>query len=99
MPVSMPTMKQMARSGRAIAAVAAMALALPGASYGASDGESAVAFDNSCAAGVQSDLQSAIARLHSFEAGADTFRAIAEKDKGCAIAWWGAAMAARGNPL
>jgi hypothetical protein len=76
-----------------------MAVALPVASHSAGDGESAVAFDNSCAAGVQSDLQSAIARLHSFEASADTFRAVAEKDKGCAIAWWGAAMAARGNPL
>jgi hypothetical protein len=92
-------MKQMARSGRVIAAVAAMAVALPGASRSAGDGESVAAFNNSCAAGVQSDLQSAIARLHSFEASADTFRTVAEKDKGCAIAWWGAAMAARGNPL
>ena len=82
-----------------MAVAAAIAVTPPAVSRSAGNRQSAVAFENSCAAGVQNDLQAAVARLHSFEASADTFRAVAEKDKGCAIAWWGAAMAARGNPL
>ena len=58
-----------------------------------------MSFANSCSAGVQPALQHAMAKLHSFEAESDDFTAVARRDPGCAIAWWGAAMSARGNPL
>lgn len=58
-----------------------------------------VHFANSCTAAVQPALEQEIARLHNFEAGAGGFTAIAARDPGCAMAWWGAAMAQRGNPL
>jgi hypothetical protein len=56
-------------------------------------------FENSCATSVQAKLRSAVAMLHSFAADAQQFVDVAGQDPGCAIAWWGAAMAARGNPL
>ena len=40
-----------------------------------------------------------MAKLHSFAAEAKDFVEVARNDPACAIAWWGAAMAARGNPL
>lgn len=58
-----------------------------------------VHFANSCAAAVQPALQLEVARLHSFESAVSRFEAVAARDPGCAIAWWGAAMSARGNPL
>jgi hypothetical protein len=58
-----------------------------------------VAFENSCAGSVQAEFRTAIAKLHSFAAQAKDFVEVASKDSSCAIAWWGAAMAARGNPL
>ena len=62
-------------------------------------GYGTVHFANSCSAAVQPALQLAIAKLHSFEAEPTDFIAIGKRDAGCAIAWWGAAMSARGNPL
>ena len=59
----------------------------------------AVHFENSCSAAVQPALELEVARLHSFESAASRFEAIAKRDPTCAIAWWGAAMSARGNPL
>jgi len=56
-------------------------------------------FENSCATSVQSEFRLAVAMLHSFAANADRFVRVANHDPACAIAWWGAAMAARGNPL
>ncbi len=58
-----------------------------------------VHFANSCSANAQPALQLEIARLHSFEASASRFEAVAAHDHSCAIAYWGAAMSARGNPL
>ena len=58
-----------------------------------------VHFANSCLASSQSPLNTAIAKLHSFEAEPRDFTSITRHDPKCAIAWWGAAMAARGNPL
>lgn len=58
-----------------------------------------VHFANSCAPAAQASLDLAIAKLHSFEAGPSDFAEPLKHDKSCAIAWWGAAMAARGNPL
>ena len=58
-----------------------------------------VHFANSCAPGAQASLNLAIAKLHSFEAEPTDFAEPLKRDRQCAIAWWGAAMAARGNPL
>ncbi len=54
---------------------------------------------NSCAAASQAELQREIAKLDSFEADSGDFASIARRDASCALAWWGAAMSARGNPL
>lgn len=56
-------------------------------------------FENSCARSVQAEFRNAVAMLHSFAADAKQFADVAGHDPSCAIAWWGAAMAARGNPL
>jgi hypothetical protein len=56
-------------------------------------------FENSCAQSVQPEFRNAMAMLHSFAADAKQFVNVAIRDPYCAIAWWGAAMAARGNPL
>jgi hypothetical protein len=56
-------------------------------------------FENSCALSVQAEFRTAVAMLHSFAAEAKLFVDVAKHDPSCAIAWWGAAMAARGNPL
>ena len=56
-------------------------------------------FENSCAPSVQAEFRMAVAMLHSFAADAQQFVDVAKHDSSCAIAWWGAAMAARGNPL
>ena len=72
------------------------------APHGAStvrSGYGSVSFANTCSAAVQPALQLAVAKLHSFEAEASDFTNVAKRDPGCAIAWWGAAMSARGNPL
>ena len=58
-----------------------------------------VHFANSCAPAAQASLNLAIAKLHSFEAEPSDFAEPLKRDRQCAIAWWGAAMAARGNPL
>src|SRR5437868_7897930 len=53
-----------------------------------------VNFATSCAPAVQPDFNRAVALLHSFEYGAsrDVFLKVAEQDKTCAMAHWGAAM-------
>ena len=58
-----------------------------------------VTFPTSCAPAVQAEFETAIARLHAFDGPEDAFRAIAAADPHCAMAWWGAAMTVRGNPL
>ena len=58
-----------------------------------------VHFANSCSAVVQPRFELEVARLHSFESAVSRFEAVAKHDPTCAIAWWGAAMSARGNPL
>ena len=62
-------------------------------------GYGTVHFANSCSAAAQPALQLEVARLHSFEAAVSRFEAVTKRDPGCAIALWGAAMSARGNPL
>ncbi len=53
-----------------------------------------------CSANVKDDFQAAVALLHSFfyEEARRRFEAIAERDPGCAMAWWGVAMT-RYHPL
>ncbi len=60
-----------------------------------------VSFDNSCAASVQGELQRAVALLHSFwwKEADDAFAAVLAHDPGCAIATWGIATVAIGNPF
>ncbi len=60
-----------------------------------------VQFENSCAAGVQPELQSAFAMLHSFRygPGEQAFRAVLARDPGCVIAQWGIASILMGNPI
>ncbi|HWR13688.1 MAG TPA: tetratricopeptide repeat protein [Terriglobales bacterium] len=51
-------------------------------------------FANSCAPAVQEQFNRAVAMLHSFwyDEANRQFRAVADQDPKCAIAWWGAAM-------
>jgi hypothetical protein len=71
----------------------------PGARAGEVAGFGTVSFPTSCAASVAKPFEMAVAKLHSFIPAADEFAAIAKTDRNCAMAWWGAAMSARGNPL
>jgi tetratricopeptide (TPR) repeat protein len=59
-----------------------------------------VSFANSCSAAVQPRLQRAVALLHSFwwAEGDKAFREVLAQDPGCAIATWGIAALAIGNP-
>jgi len=63
------------------------------------DGFGTVSFPTSCAPSAVTAFESAVAQLHSFVPVTDQFVAIAKADPHCAMAWWGAAMSARGNPL
>lgn len=53
-----------------------------------------VGFPVTCAPGIQDDFNRAVAVLHSFfyEESQPEFIAIAKRDPGCAMAWWGVAM-------
>jgi tetratricopeptide (TPR) repeat protein len=54
----------------------------------------AVHFENSCRPEVQARFTRAMALLHSFwyEESASQFRAVAEEDPTCGVAWWGIGM-------
>jgi hypothetical protein len=60
-----------------------------------------VAFPISCNAEAQQRFTRALAGLHSFywEAGQAAFQAVADADSTCAMAYWGLAMNAWGNPF
>ena len=60
-----------------------------------------VVFPTSCSAAAQPAFERALAMLHSFWQPQATraFEAVAQTDPDCAIAHWGIAMGARGNPL
>jgi hypothetical protein len=60
-----------------------------------------VAFANSCDAKVQTELQRAVAMLHSFwfSAGERAFRQVLDHDPGCAVATFGVAAILMNNPL
>src|SRR5574341_309812 len=60
-----------------------------------------VSFPISCNAEVQADFDRAIASLHSFyhPASVNALGNVLQKDPGCAMAYWGIAMNALGNPF
>src|SRR5688572_24143674 len=60
-----------------------------------------VHFRVSCNAEAQRQFHRAVALLHSFwfDAAIDGFGAVAQADSNCAMAYWGGAMAAFGNPF
>jgi tetratricopeptide (TPR) repeat protein len=60
-----------------------------------------VSFANSCDAKVQSELQRAVAMLHSFwfSAGEKAFRHVLEEDPACGVATFGIAAILMNNPL
>jgi tetratricopeptide (TPR) repeat protein len=60
-----------------------------------------VHFQTSCAAGVQPSFDRALALLHSFEfkEATNSFQSVLTGDSRCAIAYWGIALAAWGNPF
>ena len=60
-----------------------------------------VQFESSCSPAAQTSLNRAVASLHSFAfpAAAQGFNAAIAADAGCAIAYWGLALTAWGNPF
>src|SRR5262245_66188284 len=58
-----------------------------------------VHFPLACNAAVQDEFDLALAMLHtfSFPAAAETFKAVAQKDPDCAMAYWGIAATAIGS--
>src|SRR6266542_418449 len=60
-----------------------------------------VVFPTSCTPEAQRRFERAMAALHSFwwDEGARAFRAVAEADSGCAMAYWGLALNYWGNPF
>jgi hypothetical protein len=64
-------------------------------------GSASVKFETSCTGEVQTDFNRGVALLHSFwfQEARRVFTDIAERDQGCAMAWWGQAMSQWGNPF
>jgi hypothetical protein len=60
-----------------------------------------VHFANSCDPAVARDFDTSIALLHSFwvKEATEGFNVVLKHDPACAMAYWGIAMAAQGNPL
>ena len=60
-----------------------------------------VSFESSCSADVGTDINRAVALLHSFEfhAAIEGFAAVLSTDETCATAHWGTALAYWGNPF
>ena len=89
-----------------LAAAAVVTCALTGAALGheVEEGKGQlgkVAFDNTCDAKVQKELQRAMAMLHSFwfSAGEKAFRHVLDDDPSCGIAGFGIAALLMNNPL
>lgn len=60
-----------------------------------------VSFPTSCNPSVQAEFETGVAMLHSywFNYAGKQFRAVLEKDPGCAMAYWGVALDLLGNTL
>src|SRR3984885_8490243 len=69
--------------------------------HGTSEKLGAVHFSTSCNRSAQSDINRAVALLHSFDFGRaiDEFNAALRRDGTCAIAYWGIALSDWGNPF
>src|SRR2546428_1298714 len=65
------------------------------------EGFGRVLFKTSCTAQAQKEFERALAQLHSFDfpETLKSFAAIPQTDPGCAISYWGLAVATRPNPL
>jgi len=103
-------MKQLGQFYRPLAAaVAAVVLAGGGArafaqaphDHDGADHFGSVRFETSCSAAVQPQFDRAVAMVHSFfyPETEKAFRAIAEREPSCAMAYWGIAISVRPNPL
>src|SRR5580704_11445326 len=81
-------------------AVAASVLTISAACADTAEKLGTVSFANSCSAAVQPQLQRSVALLHSFwwSEGDKAFREVLAQDPSCAIATWGIAALAIGNP-
>jgi hypothetical protein len=75
-------------------------VAASGANAAPAEKLGAVSFANTCSEAVQPRLQRSVALLHSFwwSEGDKAFREVLVEDPGCAIAGWGIAALAIGNP-
>ena len=64
-------------------------------------GVGTVRFATSCSASVQPLFNRSVALLHSFafSQATDGFHAVLRVDQRCAMAWWGLALSAWGNPF
>jgi Flp pilus assembly protein TadD len=88
-----------------LSSLATASLALPAAAQhehgAATETLGTVTFASSCAPAVQPTLNRAVAMLHSFwfQEAAATFGQVAREDPSCAMAHWGSAMTAWGNPF
>src|SRR5438067_999410 len=87
-------------AARTVFAVALSVLATSAVAADPAEKLGSVSFANSCSAAVQPKLQRAVALLHSFwwGEGDKAFREVLAQDPGCAIAGWGIAALAIGNP-
>jgi tetratricopeptide (TPR) repeat protein len=85
---------------RIAVATAATALTISTARADTAERLGTVSFANSCSAAVQPQLQRSVALLHSFwwSEGDKAFREVLAQDPSCAIATWGIAALAIGNP-
>jgi tetratricopeptide (TPR) repeat protein len=85
----------------AVAAVSPLPLFAQGHDHGPAEQLGRVSFPVSCNAEAQRRFERAMALLHSFwwEAGDKAFREVAEADGACAMAYWGLAINAWGNPF
>ena len=65
------------------------------------EGFGRVLFRTSCSPQAQKEFEWALAQLHSFDfpETLKSFAAIPQTDPGCAISYWGLAVATRPNPL
>jgi hypothetical protein len=81
-------------------ALTAGLLAASGANAAPAEKLGSVSFPNTCSEAVQPRLQRAVALLHSFwwSEGDTAFREVLVEDPSCAIAGWGIAALAIGNP-
>lgn len=78
-----------------------LAVILAGTGATAQEKVGKVSFPTSCNAAVQQEFERAVAMLHSFWFSASTsaFNTVAQGDPACAMAHWGIAMNALGNPF